>query len=471
MVGRVVIIHTHNKEVQRTLGDYKYSDITPQIIKLTELCKSWTISSDLYTEYNVCLGLRNLSGNGVRAGLTNIAEIIAKKTVNGEEEPMDGELYYRGINVKEIVSGFLSENRFGFEETVYLLLFGSLPVAAELDEFKSLLSYYCSLPSKFTRDVIMKAPSENMMNTLARSVMTLYAYDDKPDDISLENVLRQCLQLISIMPLLAVYGYNAFLHYHEGKSLTIHKPDPKRSIAENIFYMLRQDQQYTELEARILDASLVLHAEHGGGNNSAFALRVVTSSGTDTYSAIAAALASLKGPKHGGANIRVAQMMRDLQRNVTSVGDEGQVADYLIKILNKEAFDRAGLIYGVGHAIYSLSDPRAVLFEKFVKDLSIEKGREKEYELYAMVARLAPEIIAERRRMYKGVSTNIDFYSGFVYDMLAIPEELYTPIFAISRIAGWSAHRIEELLTSNRIIRPAYKSVVTHKPYKLLHER
>ena len=448
-----------------------YSEVTPPIMKLAELCKKQTIPDELFLEHKVFRGLRDLNGNGVRAVITNICDVTAKKVVDGVEYPMHGKLYYRGIDIEEILPGFLEDNRFGFEETIYLLLFGSLPDKARLDEFRELLSFYCSLPPKFNRDFIMKAPSGDMMNTLARSVLTLYAYDENADDISIPNVLRQCLQLIASFPLLAVYGYQAYIHFHGGKSLTIHPPAPELSIAENILYILRPDQQYTELEARILDAALVLHADHGGGNNSTFAIRVVSSTDTDTYSAVAAALGSLKGPKHGGANIMVSHMMRDLQNNVANTRDEGQVADYLKKLLHKEAFDRKGLIYGVGHAVYSLSDPRARLFEGFVKQLSAEKGREDEYALYAMVARLAPELISAERKMYKGVSANIDFYSGFTYDMLGLPEELYTPIFAISRIAGWSAHRLEELHTSNRIIRPAYKSVAARQSYTALNER
>jgi len=448
-----------------------YSEITPEIQRLAKLCVAETIPAQFYTEYNVYRGLRDLNGNGVRAGLTRIAEVTAKKIIDGVETPVHGKLYYRGIDVEDIVSGLMNENRLGFEETTYLLLFGTLPTAGQLKEFASLLSFYCSLPPKFTRDVIMKAPSGDMMNTLARSVLTLYAYDDNPDDISIPNTLRQCLKLIAQFPLMAVYGYQAFVHYHAGGSLMIHQPDPARSIAQNILGLLRPDQQYTELEAKILDAALVLHADHGGGNNSTFAVRVVTSSAADTYSAMAAGLGSLKGPKHGGANISVCRMIKDLQQNVANPANEGQVADYLQKLLRKEAFDRSGLIYGVGHAVYSLSDPRARVFEGFVRQLSAEKGREEEYALYAAVARLAPELIANQRKMYKGVSANIDFYSGFVYDMLGIPEEMYTPIFAISRMAGWAAHRIEELHTSNRIIRPAYKSVSDKQPYTPLDRR
>ncbi|MCL1793154.1 MAG: citrate/2-methylcitrate synthase [Oscillospiraceae bacterium] len=448
-----------------------YSEITPEILELTKLCEAGTISPELYEKYNIYRGLRDLNGNGVRAGLTNICEVTAKELVNGVECPADGKLFYRGIEIKELVKGFMEDKRFGFEETIHLLLFGFLPNEKQLEDFIALLGHYCSLPPKFNRDVIMKAPSTDMMNTLARSVLTLYAYDDNADDISLANVLRQCLQLIAMFPMLAVYGYQAYMHYHGEQSLVIHQPNPKLSYAENIFALLRHDQKYTELEARILDAALVLHAEHGGGNNSTFAIRVVSSSGTDTYSAVAAALGSLKGPKHGGANIEVAHMMKDLKENVSDTSDEGQVADYLKKLLHKEAFDRSGLIYGIGHAVYSRSDPRAIVFEDFVKQLSREKGREEEYRLYATVARIAPELIVSERKIYKGVSANIDFYSGFVYDMLGLPEKLYTPIFAISRMVGWSAHRLEELHTSNRIIRPAYKGVSEARQYVSLGKR
>lgn len=448
-----------------------YSEITPKIRALAEKCTAQVIPSELYTKFKVNRGLRDLNGNGVLAGLTNISQVTAKKMVDGVEMPMEGKLYYQGIDVQEIVDGFLAEDRFGFEETIYLLLFGELPTRAQLEDFCELLSDYSSLPPKFARDVIMKAPSRDMMNTLSRSVLTLYYYDETPDDLSIPNVLRQCLQLIAEFPLLAVYGYHAYNHYEKDQSLIIHQPDKKLSFAENLLHILRPDQQYTELEARILDLALVLHAEHGGGNNSSFTVHVVSSSGTDTYSAMAAALGSLKGPKHGGANIRVCQMMDDLMQNVEDWTDEAALTDYLNKLLNKEGFDRSGLIYGVGHAVYSLSDPRAVVFEDFVKKLSAAKGREDEYQLYRAVARIAPELIAEKRKMYKGVSANIDFYSGFVYDMLNLPKELYTPIFAISRIAGWSAHRIEELAAGSRIIRPAYKSVSKRKSYVPLVDR
>ena len=453
------------------MSNKNYSKVTPQILELTKLCEAQKIDGELYTKFAVNRGLRDMNGNGVLAGLSNISNVTAKKIVDGKEVPAEGKLFYQGIDVESIVAGFLKENRFGFEETIYLLLFGHLPNKEELDGLKKILAGYRSLPQNFTRDVIMKAPGQEMMNTIAKSVLTLYNYDDNADDISIPNILRQCLQLISVFPLLAIYGYQAFCHYKRDMSLIIHKPHPKLSFAENILYMLRTDQKYTELEARILDLALVLHADHSGGNNSTFAVHVVSSTDTDTYSSIAAALGSLKGPKHGGANNKVMSMMADLFKTVKKPKDEGQIADYLQKLLNKEAYDKAGLIYGMGHAVYSISDPRAVVFEGFVKELSEKNNRYDEYETYALVARLAPEIIASKRKMFKGVSANIDFYSGFVYDMLGIPAELYTPIFAISRVAGWSAHHIEEHISGGRIVRPAYKSVATSKPYIPLNER
>jgi Citrate synthase len=448
-----------------------YSEITPEIERLAQLCLEQKIPNALYTEHKVFRGLRDLDGNGVLAGLTNISQVTAKKIVDGEERPMHGQLYYQGINIQELVNGFIREKRFGFEETAYLLLFGNLPTGEELQSFCQLLNAYRSLPPSFTRDIIMKAPSSDMMNTLARSVLTLYYYDANPDDTSIPNVLRQCLQLISMFPLLAVYGYCAYQHYEKGQSLVIHQPDPSLSTAQNLLHILRVDQQYTDLEAQVLDIALVLHAEHGGGNNSSFTTHVVSSSGTDTYSAIAAALGSLKGPKHGGANLRVMDMIEDAKEHINNWNSEGEIADYLNKLLNKQGFDHSGLIYGIGHAVYSLSDPRAVIFEQYVQKLSAAKGREDEYQLYANIARLAPELIAQKRRMYKGVSANIDFYSGFVYDMLNLPKELYTPIFAISRVVGWSAHRNEELASAGKIIRPAYRSISPHRSYVPLGER
>ena len=397
--------------------------------------------------------------------------MYAKKEVDGKLIPCHGQLFYRGINIEDLVKGFIKEDRFGFEETAYLLLLGELPNKEQLEEFSEILASYRSLPTSFVRDIIMKAPSFDMMNTLARSVLTLYSYDENPNDISISNVLRQSLQLISIFPLLSVYGYQAYNHYHNEESLIIHTPNTTLSTAENILYMLRPDSKYSKLEARILDLALVLHAEHGGGNNSSFTTHVVSSSGTDTYSVIAAALGSLKGPKHGGANIKVMQMFKDMKENVHDWEDEEEIAMYLNALLNKEAFDKSGLIYGIGHAIYSVSDPRAKVFKGFVKKLSEEKGLTKEYNLYETVERLAPKVIAKNRKTYKGVSANIDFYSGFVYSMLGLPEELYTPIFAMARIVGWSAHRIEELINADKIIRPAYMNVLERRPYVEIDKR
>lgn len=451
-----------------------YSAITPDILKLSELCSgNSVINSEMYLEHKVFRGLRDLNGNGVLTGLTEVSEIQSFQVgENGEKHPCRGQLFYRGINVEELVGGFIKDNRFGFEETTYLLLFGDLPDREELENFTGILSGYRTLPGSFVRDIIMKAPSHDMMNTLARSVLTLYAYDSRSNDTSIPNVLRQCLQLIALFPLLSVYGYQAYDYYlNDGTSFFIHEPRPELSTAQNILHMLRIDSRYTELEAKILDIALILHAEHGGGNNSTFTTRVVSSSGTDTYSAIAAALGSLKGPKHGGANIKVVQMMENIKENVKDWTDEEEITAYLAAILNKEAFDRSGLIYGMGHAVYSLSDPRAEIFKRFVKKLSDEKGMEKEYALYSNVERLAPHVIESARKMYKGVSANIDFYSGFVYNMLGLPLELYTPIFAMARISGWSAHRIEELVNAGKIIRPSYKCVQPRKEYKPLSER
>ncbi len=450
----------------------RLSRITPQIEEYTKLClANGPIDPQLYTKYDVKRGLRDLNGKGVLTGLTEISEIHSQEVVGGKAVPCEGKLYYRGVDVEDLVRGFIKEDRFGFEEATYLLLFGSLPTKEQLEEFTGVLADYRTLPTSFVRDIIMKAPSADMMNTLARSVLTLYSYDSNANDISIPNVLRQCLELISLFPLLSVYGYQAYSHYHDGKSLFIHAPRPELSTAENILRLLRPNKKYTPLEARILDVALVLHAEHGGGNNSTFTTHVVTSSGTDTYSAIAAALGSLKGPRHGGANIKVVQMFEDMKKNVKDWNDDEEISAYLKALLHKEAFDRAGLIYGMGHAVYSISDPRANVFQKFVQSLSEEKGREKEFALYSAVARLAPQVIARERKIYKGVSANVDFYSGFVYSMLDLPPELFTPIFAIARISGWSAHRLEELINAGKIIRPAYMNVSEHRPYVPLDER
>ena len=449
-----------------------YSEITPDIIELAALSKeAGYIDSELFTKYDVKRGLRDLNGKGVLAGLTNISDVRATKVVDGVTFPDHGKLFYRGYNVADLVNGFSQDNRFGFEEVSYLLLFNKLPDEHELEEFSALLAKYRSLPTSFVRDIIMKAPSKDMMNTLARSVLTLYSYDDYADDTSLPNVLRQCLQLISLFPMLSIYGYQAYSHYHDGNSLYIHQPQEHLSMAENVLHILRPDSKYTELEAKILDIALILHMEHGGGNNSSFTTHVVSSSMTDTYSVIAAAIGSLKGPRHGGANIKVVQMFADMMEQVHDWKDEDEVSYYLRRLLHKEAFDKAGLIYGVGHAIYSKSDPRAEIFKGFVEKLSIEKGLQDQYELYDMVARLAPKIIESERQMYKGVSINVDFYSGFVYQMLGLPMELYTPIFAIARIVGWSAHRLEELSNNGKIIRPAYKTLCTDQDYIKMEDR
>lgn len=450
----------------------KYTEITPELLELAELCKKNTIiDPELYTKYDVKRGLRDISGKGVLTGLTEICEIISYSLVDNDYIPCEGKLYYRGVNVEDFISGFINENRFGFEESIYLLLFGNLPTQDKLNSFTRLLERNRELPPSFVRDIIMKAPSKDMMNTLARSVLTLYSYDDRADDISMENVLRQCIMLIAVFPLLSVYGYQAYRHYHYNSSLVIHPPKEGLSTAENILHMLRPNMKYTELEAKILDIALVLHAEHGGGNNSTFTTHVVTSSGTDTYSSVAASLGSLKGPKHGGANIKVMMMFENMKENIKDWEDEEEVSAYLSDLLNKKAFDRSGLIYGMGHAVYSISDPRANVLKGYVRSLSEEKGLMKEFGLYEMVERLAPEIIGKERKMYKGVSANVDFYSGFVYHMLGLPKELYTPIFAMARIAGWSAHRLEELNNAGKIIRPAYKSVSKHREYTPLDTR
>ena len=452
-------------------SSHKYSDVTPEIQALAaRSLENCQIDPGDYRRYDVKRGLRDLDGRGVLAGLTEVSDIISKKVVDGEEIPCEGELYFRGYNIEDLVGSALREKRFGFEETAYLLMFGQLPTRSELESFTQLLSSYRTLPKNFVRDVILKSPSSDMMNSLAKCVLSIASYDDNTDDISLPNVARQCIQLIATFPLYAVYSYQAYT-YKEGNSLFIHAPRPELSTAENILTLLRADSAYSFWEAHILDICLMLHAEHGGGNNSTFTTHVVTSSGTDTYSCMAAALASLKGPKHGGANIKVVRMFEDMKEHVKDWKDEDEVRRYLQALLDKKAFDRAGLIYGMGHAVYSLSDPRANLFKKFVEKLSREKGRTEEYELYSMVARLGPEVISGERKMYKGVSANVDFYSGFVYHMLDLPLELYTPLFAMARVAGWSAHRIEELINMGKIIRPAYKYVGTHADYVPMAER
>jgi citrate (Si)-synthase len=438
------------------------TDYTDEQVKLC--VKNDQIDKNLYQEYGVKRGLRDEQGQGVLTGLTNISQITAFKNVNGEKVPCDGELLYRGYNVRDLVNG-AADKRFIFEEGVYLLLFGDLPDNEQLAKFREALNNSMDFPTNFTRDVIMKAPRVDIMNSMTRSILTLACYDDRQDDLSLSNVLRQCIMLISNFSMMAVYGYHAYNHYDNNGSMYIHRPDSNLSIAENFLRMLRPDKSFTELEARVLDIALLLHMEHGGGNNSTFTTRVVTSSGSDTYSAIAAAMSSLKGRKHGGANLQVMKMMDDIKSHVSDFGDEEEIASYLDKILNKQAYDRQGLIYGMGHAVYSLSDPREQVFRKFVEELAHDKGKDKDLMLYENIEKIAPMLIAKERKIYKGVSPNVDFYSGFVYEMLGIPRELYTPLFAIARIAGWSAHRMEELVTTDKIIRPAYKSLVTDREY------
>ena len=448
-----------------------YSKVDDNIMKLSQKCTQRKIEPELYVKHQVNRGLRDLNGKGVLTGLTEISTMNGLKEVDGVRIPCKGELKYRGYDVKTLVEGFKKDDRFGFEETTYLLWFGNLPNKSELEDFKTLLNKYRTLPTDFMRDVIMTSPSSDLMNSLARSVLMLYSYDDNANNTSIPNVLRQCMHLIATMPMMAVYGYQALRHYIQDKSLYIHNPDPSLSTAENILRMLRSNKKYSDLEAKVLDIALVLHAEHGGGNNSTFTNHVVTSSGTDTYSAIAASLCSLKGPKHGGANIKVVGMFDVIKQEVKDWDNLEEISACLTRIINKELFDKSGLIYGMGHAVYTESDPRAEVFEEYVARLSKEKGKEDEYKLYANVAKLAPQIIGGKKQLHKAVSPNVDFYSGFVYDMLNLPKELYTPIFAIARMSGWAAHRIEELNNSSRIIRPAYMSVVDDKDYINLENR
>lgn len=448
------------------------NSVQETIDKLAMLAKDSTyIKSEWYEKYDVKRGLRDINGKGVLTGLTEISDIIGFKEEDGKRTACEGELYYRGIPIQQIVDGFAAEKkRFGFEESAYLLLFGDLPTQEQLNEFIEILSGYRTLPSSFVRDIIMKAPTSDMMISLSRSVLTLYSYDDNADDITISNVLRQCLQLIAEFPLIAVYGYNVYKHYFDNESLIIRKPKPEYSTAENILYLLREDGKFTDLEAELLDICLVLHSEHGGGNNSSFTTHVVSSSGTDTYSSISASLGSLKGPRHGGANIKVVKMIEDMKENLPDYSDES-VKAYLEKILDKNAFDNRGLIYGMGHAVYSLSDPRADLLKKYVQELAKEKNVTGEFELYEKIQRLAPEVIYGKRHVYKGVSCNIDFYSGFVYSLLGLPVELFTPIFAVARVVGWSAHRIEELSNNGKIIRPGYNAVCEHREYVAMEDR
>lgn len=446
-------------------------DITPEIQEYAKLCNtSNAIERELYTKYDVKRGLRDLNGKGVLAGLTNVSDVRAKKIVDGEEVPCEGNLYYRGYSIRDLVAGFRKENHPGFEEIAYLLLFGELPNREQLKKFQQTLVDRRTLPSNFVRDIIMKAPSKDMMVSISRSILNLYSYDPRADETDTENVLRQCLNLISQFPMLMVYSYHAY-NYRQGNDLFIYAPSKKLSMAENILMMLREDKKYTTLEAEILDMALVLHMDHGGGNNSTFTTHVVTSSGTDTYSSTAASIGSLKGPRHGGANLKVQNMFSDLKAHVEHWDNEDEIVDYLQKVLNKEAFDHAGLIYGMGHAVYTLSDPREVILKRFAQALAEEKGMTEEFDLYDKVEGIAGKLIMEHRKLFKNVCANVDFYSGFVYSMLGIPEELFTPIFAIARMPGWSAHRLEELINANKIIRPAYKYVGHHTDFVAFDER
>ena len=450
-----------------------YSEITPEILSLTKLAESTSkIDPALYTKYDVKRGLRDINGKGVLAGLTDIGNVHAYDMVDGKQVPCEGKLYYRGYNIEDLVNGFIRDQRFGFEEVTYLLLFGKLPSKEDLKEFSDMLAAYRSLPTSFVRDIILKAPSQDMMNTLARSVLTLYTYDDRADDISLPNVLRQCLQLIALFPMLSVYGYQAYSHYHDGKSLYIHMPDPSLSTAENLLHILRPDSKYTNLEARILDIALVLHMEHGGGNNSTFTVRVTSSTGTDTYSAIAAGIGSLKGPLHGGANIQVTDMFHHLQENIRDWTNVDEIDTYFTRMLNKEVYNKTGLIYGIGHAVYTISDPRAILLKELARDLAREKGKEREFAFLELLEERAIEVFGRVKNNGKTVSSNVDFYSGFVYEMIGLPQEIFTPLFAMARIVGWCAHRNEELnFEGKRIIRPAYKNVLEEVAYIPIKKR
>lgn len=446
--------------------------LTAQINRYADRCiNNSCIDPDLYDQFNVKRGLREKGGKGVLTGLTEIGDVHSFEVVDGKTVPCEGQLFYRGIDINNIVNGFIAEDRFGFEEVTYLLLFGELPNNDRLKKFNHVLGEYRNLPSSFVRDIIMKATSKDMMNLLARCVLSLYSWDDNPDDTSISNVLRQSLSLIARVPLISVYGYQSMRHYHYGDNLHIINPDPELSTAENILRLLRPDSSYTALEAKILDLALVLHAEHGGGNNSTFTNHVVSSSGTDTYSAIAASLCSLKGPKHGGANIKVKKMFDHMKETVNDWNDNEEITNYLKAILDKRIYDKSGLIYGIGHAVYAISDPRAKLLKGFTEKLAKEKGFMDEYQLYQNVERLAPEVISKSHKRQKRVSANVDFYSGFVYSMLGLPDELYTPMFAAARMAGWSAHRIEEIINAGKIIRPAYKNVARPTDYIPLKNR
>ena len=417
------------------------------------------IADEKFVKFGVNRGLRDSNGKGVLTGLTNISKILSYDYVDGKKIPSDGKLWYRGYRIESIIDNVVSDG-FGFEKTAFLLIFGYMPSDFEMKEFLDVLKNIRKLPANFTRDIIMKSPSADIMNSMTRSLLSLASYDSYALSTDPSNVIRQSLMLIAIFPLLAVYAYHAHNHYNRDQSMYIHIPDPEKSTAENFLMMLRPDKKYTDTEARVLDAALILHMEHGGGNNSTFTTRVVSSTGSDTYSSVAAGMCSLKGPRHGGANIKVTRMIEDIKRHVKDYRDEEEVADYLRLILDKKAFDRKGLIYGMGHAIYTVSDPRAKVFYKYVERLVKEKKREDDFALFETIEKVAPVVINEKRNTIKPVSPNIDFYSGFVYQMLGIPEELFTPLFSIARIAGWSAHRLEEITGDSRIIRPAYMSVM-----------
>lgn len=450
------------------MAEVNFREIIDEYVRFCN--ESGKIDLNLYEEYNVKRGLRDSNGRGVLTGLTEVSDVVAFRIDEGERIPIPGELYFQGYEVKKLVAG-QKHSLYGFEEATYLLLFGELPTKPQLDSFVEVLGNLRQLPDSFNRDVIMKAPSNDMMNVLQKCVLTLYSYDDNPNDLSIKNVLKQCLRLIAQFPVLAAYGYQAYRHYYLDKSLVIHRPKKELSTAENILRLLRTDGKYTELEAKVLDVCLIIHAEHGGGNNSTFTTHVLSSTGTDTYSAVAASLGSLKGPRHGGANLKVQQMFDDLKSNIKDWENEDEISEYLQGLLDKKGFDRSGLIYGMGHAVYSESDPRAVILKEYAKKLSEEKGLSEEFALYDRVETIAAKLIAQHRKTFKTVSANVDFYSGFVYTMLKLPTEIFTPIFAISRISGWSAHRIEELVNNGKIIRPAYKFVGRHKEYIPMEER
>lgn len=450
------------------MAEVNFREIIDEYVRFCN--ESGKIDLNLYEEYNVKRGLRDSNGRGVLTGLTEVSDVVAFRVEEGERIPIPGELYFQGYEVKKLVAG-QKHSLYGFEEATYLLLFGELPTKPQLDSFVEVLGNLRQLPDSFNRDVIMKAPSNDMMNVLQKCVLTLYSYDDNPDDLSIKNVLKQCLRLIAQFPVMAAYGYQAYRHYYLDKSLVIHRPKKELSTAENILRLLRTDGKYTELEAKVLDVCLIIHAEHGGGNNSTFTTHVLSSTGTDTYSAVAASLGSLKGPRHGGANLKVQQMFDDLKSNIKDWENEDELSEYLQGLLDKKGFDKSGLIYGMGHAVYSESDPRAVILKEYAKKLSEEKGLSEEFALYDRVETIAAKLIAQHRKTLKTVSANVDFYSGFVYKMLKLPTEIFTPIFAISRISGWSAHRIEELVNNGKIIRPAYKFVGRHKEYVSIEER